>query len=92
LSVTSNFGANPCFLRSLRISRNAARLSRRRCTSMSRTSPSWSTARQRYYRFAGTGMLTYGPALVAASVKVLEESATPDVQCLLAPGSFAPGP
>jgi choline dehydrogenase len=37
-------------------------------------------------------MLTYGPALVAASVKVLEESATPDVQCLLAPGSFAPGP
>jgi hypothetical protein len=32
LSVTSNFGANPCFLRSLRISRNAARLSRRRCT------------------------------------------------------------
>jgi choline dehydrogenase len=44
------------------------------------------------YLFAGTGMLTYGPALVAASVKVLEESATPDVQCLLAPGSFAPGP
>jgi hypothetical protein len=38
------------------------------------------------------GMLTYGPALVAASVKVLEEPATPDVQCLLAPGSFAPGP
>ena len=29
MSVTSNFGANPCFLRSLRISRNAARLSRR---------------------------------------------------------------
>ena len=29
---------------------------------------------------------------VAASVKVLEESATPDIQCLLASGSFAPGP
>jgi len=50
LSVTSNFGTNPCFLRSLRISRNAARLSRRLWTSMSRTSPSWSTARQRYIR------------------------------------------
>jgi hypothetical protein len=50
LSVTSNFGANPCFLRSLRISRNAARLSRPRCTSMSRTSPSWSTTRQSYIR------------------------------------------
>jgi len=30
-------------LRSLRISRNAARLSRRRWTSMSKTSPSWSS-------------------------------------------------
>ena len=28
MSVTSNFGTNPCFLRSLRINRNAARLSR----------------------------------------------------------------
>ena len=27
MSVTSNFGTNPCFLRSLRISRKAARLS-----------------------------------------------------------------
>jgi len=44
------------------------------------------------YVFAGTGMLTYAASLVAASVKVLEESATPDVQCLLASGSFAPGP
>jgi choline dehydrogenase len=44
------------------------------------------------YLFAGTGMLTYAASLVAASVKVLEESATPDVQCLLASGSFAPGP
>jgi choline dehydrogenase len=44
------------------------------------------------YLFCGTGMLTYAASLVAASVKVLEESATPDVQCLLASGSFAPGP
>ncbi len=44
------------------------------------------------YLFAGTGMLTYAASLVAASIKVLEESATPDVQCLLASGSFAPGP
>ena len=29
MSVTSNIGANPCFLSSLRISRNAARLTRR---------------------------------------------------------------
>ena len=35
MSVTTNFGANPCFLRSLRINRNAARLSRRLWTSMS---------------------------------------------------------
>ena len=44
------------------------------------------------YLFAGTGMLTYAASLVAASVRVLEELATPDVQCLLASGSFAPGP
>ena len=44
------------------------------------------------YLFAGTGMLTYAASLVAASVKVLDESATPDIQCLLASGSFAPGP
>jgi len=44
------------------------------------------------YLFAGTGMLTYAASLVAASIKVLEESATPDIQCLLASGSFAPGP
>jgi choline dehydrogenase len=37
-------------------------------------------------------MLTYAASLVAASVKVLEESATPDVQILFANGSFAPGP
>ena len=32
MSVTSNFGTKPCFLSSLRISRSAARLSRRRWT------------------------------------------------------------
>jgi choline dehydrogenase len=44
------------------------------------------------YLLRGTGMLTYAASLVCASVKVLEESATPDVQILLANGSFAPGP
>ena len=44
------------------------------------------------YLATGTGMLTYAASLVAASVKVLEESATPDVQCLFAHGSYAPGP
>ena len=41
--------------------------------------------------FTGKGMLTYSPSIVAASVKVLEESATPDVQCTFAPGSFKDG-
>ena len=45
LSVTSTSGAKPCFLSSLRISFTAAALSRPRCTSKSRTSPSSSTAR-----------------------------------------------
>jgi choline dehydrogenase len=44
------------------------------------------------YVFSGTGLLTYAASLVAASVKVLEESATPDVQILLANASFHPGP
>src|SRR5467141_649088 len=39
----------------------------------------------------GKGMLTYSPSIVAASVKVLEESETPDVQCTFAPGSFKGG-
>ena len=39
----------------------------------------------------GKGMLTYSPSLVAASVKVLEESATPDMQVTFAPGSFKGG-
>ena len=41
--------------------------------------------------FNGKGMLSYSASLVAASVKVLEESATPDVQCSFAPGSFKDG-
>ena len=44
------------------------------------------------YVFSGSGLLTYAASLVAASVKVLEESATPDVQILFANASFAPGP
>jgi choline dehydrogenase len=39
----------------------------------------------------GKGMLSYSASLVAASVKVLEESATPDMQCSFAPGSFKDG-
>jgi len=41
--------------------------------------------------FTGKGILTYSPSIVAASVKVLEESATPDMQCTFAPGSFKGG-
>jgi choline dehydrogenase len=40
---------------------------------------------------AGKGMLSYSPSIVAASAKVLEESATPDMQCTFAPGSFKDG-
>src|SRR4030088_3091873 len=36
-------------------------------------------------------MLTYSASLVAASVKILPESATPDVQISFAPGSFKDG-
>jgi choline dehydrogenase len=43
------------------------------------------------YLTAGNGILTYAASLVAASVKVLPESATPDVQCLFAHGSYAAG-
>src|SRR5207249_7696882 len=41
--------------------------------------------------FTGKGILTYSPSIVAASVKVLEESATPDMQITFAPGSFKGG-
>ncbi|MEL0113338.1 MAG: GMC oxidoreductase, partial [Rickettsiales bacterium] len=44
------------------------------------------------YVFSGTGMLTYASSLLAASVKVLPESATPDLQALFASASYAPGP
>jgi choline dehydrogenase len=44
------------------------------------------------YVFQGSGLLTYAASLVCASIKVLEESATPDVQILFANASFAPGP
>jgi choline dehydrogenase len=43
------------------------------------------------YLVKGNGILSYSASLVAASVKVLEESATPDVQCSFAPGSFKDG-
>ena len=43
------------------------------------------------YVLTGKGMLTYSASLVAASVKILEESATPDVQVSFAPGSFKDG-
>jgi choline dehydrogenase len=43
------------------------------------------------YLVAGNGILSYSASLVAASVKVLDESATPDVQCSFAPGSFKEG-
>jgi choline dehydrogenase len=43
------------------------------------------------YVITGKGMLTYSASLAAASVKVLEESATPDIQCSFAPGSFVNG-
>jgi choline dehydrogenase len=43
------------------------------------------------YLVTGKGMLTYSASLAAASVKVLPESATPDVQCSFAPGSFKDG-
>ena len=39
----------------------------------------------------GKGMLTYSPSIVAASVKVLEKSATPVMQVTFAPGSFKNG-
>jgi len=42
--------------------------------------------------FTGKGILTYSPSIVSASAKVLEESATPDMQCTFAPGSFKGGP
>ncbi len=42
--------------------------------------------------FTGKGMLTYSPSIVAASVKVLEELATPDVQVHLRAGQLQERP
>ncbi len=44
------------------------------------------------YVLTGQGLLTYGASLIAGSVKVLPESATPDIQAMFAPGSYGPGP
>ena len=44
------------------------------------------------YVLTGNGILTYAASLVAASVKVLPESDTPDIQALFASASYAPGP
>ncbi len=43
------------------------------------------------YALRGGGMLTFSASLCAASAKVLEESATPDVQVVFAPASYKPG-
>lgn len=43
------------------------------------------------WTLTGKGMLSYSPSLVAASVKVLETSATPDMQVTFVPGSFKGG-
>ncbi|MSP05614.1 MAG: hypothetical protein EXR05_10380 [Acetobacteraceae bacterium] len=43
------------------------------------------------WAFTGKGILSYSPSLVAASVQVLETSATPDMQITFAPGSFKGG-
>lgn len=43
------------------------------------------------YVLSGRGMLTYAASLVAASVRALPESATPDLQALFASASYAPG-
>jgi choline dehydrogenase len=43
------------------------------------------------YAFRGTGVLTYSAALLGAFVRTQETSATPDVQYVIAPGSFKQG-
>jgi len=82
--VTSSLGAKPCLLSSLRISRSAARVSRRRWISMSRTSPSWSTACHRYIRSPAVQKPAEKvgrpvPRLISANLSVmLRGSPTPD--------------
>jgi choline dehydrogenase len=41
--------------------------------------------------FTGKGMLEYTPSIVAASVKIVKESAIPDIQFTFAPRSFKGG-
>jgi choline dehydrogenase len=43
------------------------------------------------YAFKGSGVLTYSAALLGAFVRTQETSATPDVQYVVAPGSFKQG-
>lgn len=43
------------------------------------------------YAFTGTGILTYSAALLGAFVRTQVNSATPDVQYVIAPGSFKQG-
>jgi choline dehydrogenase len=43
------------------------------------------------WAFTGRGLFSYSPSLVAASIRVLETSATPDMQVTFAPGSFKGG-
>lgn len=43
------------------------------------------------WMLTGKGILSYSPSLVAASVKVLQSSATSDMQITFAPGSFKDG-
>src|SRR5690242_13003554 len=43
------------------------------------------------YVLTGKGILSYSASLIAASVKILPEAATPDVQNSFAPGSFKDG-
>ena len=43
------------------------------------------------YAFQGKGVLTYSAALLGAFVRTQEASATPDVQYVIAPGSFKQG-
>ena len=41
--------------------------------------------------FSGMGMLSCNPSIVAAAAKVLQQSATPEMQCTFALGSFKGG-
>ena len=72
MSVTSNFGANPCFLRSLRISRNAARPSR---PAVAATAPRFSSWWHRWWSNGASFGL--GAACAAALAVLLVMPAMP---------------